>query len=120
MTADRSAYAPCFSYGVSASSDSETGYTVNYERQGCEAGVQVPLLPDPRASRAAIADERRPRMTPELEALYARALQEALRRQILRDGFKTSLQQQALPTRCACQHDQLWYPDVDNLIERPP
>ena len=45
-------------------------------------------------------DERRPRMTPELEALHARALQEALRRQILRDGFKTSLQQQALPTQC--------------------
>ena len=45
-------------------------------------------------------DERRPRMTPELEALHARTLQEALRRQILRDGFKTSLQQQSLPTRC--------------------
>lgn len=45
-------------------------------------------------------DERRPRMMPELEALHARALQEALRRQILRDGFKTSLQQQALPTQC--------------------
>ena len=45
-------------------------------------------------------DERRPRLPPELEALHARALQEALRRQILRDGFKTSLQQQALPTRC--------------------
>ena len=45
-------------------------------------------------------DERRPRMTPEFEALHAHAMQEALRRQILRDGFKTSLQQQALPTRC--------------------
>ena len=44
-------------------------------------------------------DERRPRMTPELEALHARALQEARRRKILRDGFKTSVQQE-LPTRC--------------------
>ena len=44
-------------------------------------------------------DERRPRMTPELEALHARALQEARRRKILRDGFKTSIQQE-LPTRC--------------------
>ena len=43
--------------------------------------------------------ERRPRMTPELEALHARALQEARRRKILRDGFKTSIQQE-LPTRC--------------------
>lgn len=52
MTVIGSAHAPCFSYGVSASSDSETCYTVNYERQGREAGVQVPLLPDPGASRA--------------------------------------------------------------------
>ena len=44
-------------------------------------------------------NERRPRMTPELEALHARALQEARRRKILRDGFKTSIQQE-LPTRC--------------------
>ena len=44
-------------------------------------------------------NERRPRMTPELEALHARALQEARRRKILRDGFKTSVQQE-LPTRC--------------------
>ena len=45
-------------------------------------------------------DERRPRMTPELEALHAHAMQEARRRQILRDGFRTSIQQHALPTRC--------------------
>ena len=44
-------------------------------------------------------DERRPRMTPELEALHAHAMQEARRRQILRDGFRTSIQQE-LPTRC--------------------
>ena len=43
--------------------------------------------------------ERRPRMTPELEALHAHAMQEARRRQILRDGFKTSIQQE-LSTRC--------------------
>ncbi len=41
----RSAHAPAFRCGVSASRASETCYTVNYERQGCEAGVQVPLLP---------------------------------------------------------------------------
>ena len=45
-------------------------------------------------------NERRPRMTPELEALHAHAMQEARRRQILRDGFRTSIQQHALPTRC--------------------
>ena len=45
-------------------------------------------------------DERRPRMTPELEALHARALQEARRRQILRDGFKASIEQLAVSTRC--------------------
>ena len=45
-------------------------------------------------------DERRPRMTPELEALHAHAMQEAHRRQILRDGFKASLEQLALSTRC--------------------
>ena len=44
-------------------------------------------------------DGRRPRMTPELEALPARALQEARRRKILRDGFKASIQQE-LSTRC--------------------
>ena len=45
-------------------------------------------------------DELRPRMTPELEALHARALLEARRRQILRDGFKASIEQLALSTRC--------------------
>ena len=45
-------------------------------------------------------DERRPRMTPELEALHARALLEARRRQILRDGFKASIEHLALSTRC--------------------
>ena len=45
-------------------------------------------------------DERRPRMTPELEALHARAMQEARRRQIRRDGFKASIEQLALSTRC--------------------
>lgn len=45
-------------------------------------------------------DERRPRMTPELEALHARALLEARRRRILRDGFKASIEQLALSTRC--------------------
>ena len=45
-------------------------------------------------------DERRPRMTPELEALHARALQEARRRQIRRDGFKASVEQLAVSTRC--------------------
>ena len=45
-------------------------------------------------------DERRPRMTPELEALHAHAMQEARRRQILRDGFKTSIEQLSLSTRC--------------------
>ena len=45
-------------------------------------------------------DERRPSMTPELEALHARALLEAGRRRILRDGFKASIEQLALSTRC--------------------
>ena len=45
-------------------------------------------------------DERRPRMTPELEALHAHAMQEARRRQILRDGLKTSIEQLAVSTRC--------------------
>ena len=45
-------------------------------------------------------DERRPRMTPELEALHARALLEARRRRILRDGFKASIEQLAVSTRC--------------------
>ena len=45
-------------------------------------------------------DERRPRMTPELEALHAHAMQEAHRRQILRDGFKASIEQLALSTQC--------------------
>ena len=45
-------------------------------------------------------DERRPRMTPELEALHARALQEARRRQIRRDGFKANIEQLAVSTRC--------------------
>ena len=45
-------------------------------------------------------DERRPRMTPELEALHAHAMQEARRRQILRDGFKASIEQLALSTQC--------------------
>ena len=45
-------------------------------------------------------DEHRPRMTPELEALHARALQEALRRQIFRDGFKANIEQLAVSTRC--------------------
>ena len=45
-------------------------------------------------------DERRPRMTPELEALHARALQEARRRQIRQDGFKESIEQLAVSTRC--------------------
>ena len=45
-------------------------------------------------------DERRPRMTPELEALHAHAMQEARRRQIRRDGFKASIEQLALSTRC--------------------
>ena len=45
-------------------------------------------------------DERRPRMIPELEALHASALQEAHRRQILRDGFKASIEQLAVSTRC--------------------
>ena len=45
-------------------------------------------------------DERRPRMTPELEALHARALQEARRRQIRQDGFKASIEQLAVSTRC--------------------
>ena len=45
-------------------------------------------------------DEHRPRMTPELEALHARALLEARRRRILRDGFKASIEQLALSTRC--------------------
>src|SRR5699024_8328236 len=58
LTECGSAHAPAFRRGVSASSDSETCYTVNYERQGCEAGVQVPLLPDPRASRAVESDVR--------------------------------------------------------------
>src|SRR5699024_6994296 len=58
LTVIGSAHAPAFRRGVSASSDSETCYTVNYERQGCEAGVQVPLLPDPRAGRAAESDVR--------------------------------------------------------------
>ena len=44
-------------------------------------------------------DERRPRMTPELEALHAHAMQEAHRRQILRDGFKASIEQLAVSTR---------------------
>ena len=44
--------------------------------------------------------ERRPRMTPEFEALHARALQEARRRQIRRDGFKASIEQLALSTQC--------------------
>ena len=45
-------------------------------------------------------DERRPRMTPELEALHAHATQEARHRQILRDGFKASIEQLALSTQC--------------------
>ena len=45
-------------------------------------------------------DERRPRMTPELEALHAHAMQEARRRQTLRDGFKASIEQLAVSTRC--------------------
>ena len=45
-------------------------------------------------------DERRPRMTPELEALHARALLEERRRRILRDGFKASIEQLAVSTRC--------------------
>ena len=45
-------------------------------------------------------DERRPRMTPELEALHAHAMQEARRRQITRDGFKASIEQLAVSTRC--------------------
>ena len=45
-------------------------------------------------------DERRPRMTPELEALHAHALQEARRRQIRQDGFKESIEQLAVSTRC--------------------
>lgn len=45
-------------------------------------------------------DERRPRMTPELEALHARAMLEARRRQILRDGFEASIEQLAVSTRC--------------------
>ena len=45
-------------------------------------------------------DERRPRMTPELEALHARALLEERRRRILRDGFKASIEQLALSTQC--------------------
>ena len=45
-------------------------------------------------------DERRPRMTPELEALHAHAMQEARRRQIMRDGFKASIEQLAVSTRC--------------------
>ena len=45
-------------------------------------------------------DERRPRMTPELEALHARALLEERRRRILRDGIKASIEQLALSTRC--------------------
>ena len=45
-------------------------------------------------------DERRPRMTPELEALHAHAMQEARRRQIRRDGFKASVEQLAVSTRC--------------------
>ena len=45
-------------------------------------------------------DERRPRMTPELEALHARALLEARRRRILRVGFKASIDQLAVSTQC--------------------
>ena len=45
-------------------------------------------------------DEHRPRMTPELEALHARALLEERRRRILRDGFKASIEQLAVSTRC--------------------
>ena len=45
-------------------------------------------------------DERRPRMTPALEALHAHAMQEARRRRILRDGLKTSIEQLAVSTRC--------------------
>ena len=45
-------------------------------------------------------DERRPRMMPELEALHAHAMQEARRRRILRDGFKASIEQLAVSTRC--------------------
>ena len=45
-------------------------------------------------------DERRPRMTPELEAIHAHAMQEARRRQILRDGFKSSADQLAVSTQC--------------------
>ena len=44
--------------------------------------------------------ECRPRITPELEALHTHAMQEARRRQILRDGLKTSIQQLAVSTRC--------------------
>ena len=40
------------------------------------------------------------RMTPELEAMHARALLEARRRRILRDGFKASIEQLALSTQC--------------------
>ena len=45
-------------------------------------------------------DERRPRMTPELETLHAHAMQKARRRQIRRDGFKASIEQLAVSTRC--------------------
>ena len=45
-------------------------------------------------------NERRPRMTPELESIHANAMQEARRRRILRDGFKVSIEQLALSTRC--------------------
>src|SRR5699024_315497 len=52
LTEMGSAQAPAFRYGVSASTDRQAWYTVNYERQGSEAGIQVPLLPDPRAGRS--------------------------------------------------------------------
>ena len=52
MIGGRSAQTPCFSYWVSTFPNMESCYAVKYERQGCEAGVQVPLLPDPRAGRA--------------------------------------------------------------------
>ena len=58
-------------------------------------------------------DERRPRMTPELEALHARALQEARRRQILRDGFKASIEQLAVSTRC--REDRLGNPALISI-----
>ena len=45
-------------------------------------------------------DERRPRMMPELEALHAHAMQEARRLQSMRDGFKASIEQLAVSTRC--------------------